>query len=260
MLAIADRLTQAGMDRFAWGLRTCGGLIQMEEGPDAPLRRLPCNLRFCPACQGFRQRQVAARLVPRVKEILGAKGVCIHLGLTPGPSPETTEGKISAMALARQSIFRKQAWKGANGWKAKVGMVLVTEISHGNGWAGHPHHHALVCGAIPEEVHAFVEWMTKKWLETMEHAQPAGQWAKPMGHDPSRWAPRLNYILKGSQVRLEWPEGLLLDAVAELTSGHNHQNAYGLLRKSSMQTPKESGVRGARNDYGLVGNPERATA
>lgn len=171
---------------------------------------------------------------------MGPSGGAVFITLT-GPLDGPLDTRIEAMFAAWRGLQHRQVWKGKNGWKAKVGLVWAFELQPGAEGLGHPHLHQMVFAAHKPDLRGFVTDLLTHWRACFPAVGPRFAKVIRLTNDPGAWAPRLHYILKGTEVAPDWPDSVFDLAVLELTSGHQHSAAIGLMRPTRMARKKGGG-------------------
>lgn len=237
-LALADRLDEWHHSRWPKALRSCGKKLAKETMGQVRPGRLYCNLNICPFCLARRQNRLLRTIRPRVKSLLGEHGAAAHVVLT-GPHDRALEARSRTMLTVMRGFSRKQVWKKPGGLSRRVGVIWAFELDLGTDRKGHPHIHVMVAAAKPDAVQRFVDAILDHWGKGVHGHQPENGAIAILSPDPDSWGPRLNYLLKGSEIDPDWPSDVFDAAVLEFTSGRHHIAAIGLLSsRQGSQNPK----------------------
>ena len=226
---IADRCEELGFANHAKGLRCCG--LRRVDASGMPLMALSCNRRFCPMCRNRWRSETRRKWSPRISSVKGKSGEAGTLSLTLPSSARSLHDRKATFRNSLAQIFRKQTWKGRNGYMRKVGFLVLIEFGHGGIEEGLPHAHLLVVSPAPGVVSGVIQWVVATWLELNPEASPLGQHSS-LCCEVIGFGAWLNYILKGNVLDPAWDDQRFAETLLVLSDGSHRLTPYGLLKPS----------------------------
>lgn len=255
---LADRLEEFGLDREAGVLRCCKKYFAEIDGKW--LYSIGCNRKFCPICRASKQSKKYWTLRPKIAELLALGGACSLATLTLPHSPDDLSTRMTRVQEGVSALFRRQAWKGPEGFRTVVGLVIGFELADGSAQDGHPHAHILIVGSSDEMVRAASEWLVQTWVASMPGAHHLAQGVEFVGCEPEAWEPALRYVVKGTPVQPGWPDHLILDLLKALSTGRHSVVTSGLLRTRRNRKKVPAGGAGMPEVCLSPGNYREATS
>lgn len=237
--ALVARFESLGLMKEASRLGLCGlrTLDHTKEGRTFRLT-LGCGAAYCPVCVLRKRNKLFRALRGCVEANVGAEGVAalVTLALPDTPS-RSVLSRLERLVAEVRSGKQCGAWR--RGFKHTIGVVMGVEIGPGGAFQGHPHVHLFVFSPSTHEVQRFVGWMQIRWRRRVGRDLMDGFEIRNLSAKPDDWAPRLRYVLKGSELRPEWPEDLLCEVLIALSAGKRLSTFWGLaMRKGGWSRPR----------------------
>lgn len=230
-MALGARFESLGLMREASRLGRCGlrTFDHTKEGKTFHLT-LGCGAAYCPVCVLRKRNRLFRALRGCVEANVGAEGAAalVTLALPDTPSRSVLSRLERLVAEVRSS---KQCGAWRRGFKHTIGVVMGVEIGPGGAFQGHPHVHLFVFSPSTREVQRFVGWMQERWRRRVGRDLMDGLEIVNLSAEPDDWAPRLRYVMKGSELRPEWPEDLHFEVLVALSAGKRLSTFWGLARR-----------------------------
>lgn len=247
--ALVGCLAQNGWVKQAKKLTFCG-VTPTSLARDRSKRRrvLGCHSSLCPVCARLRQNRIFSRMRPWVEGQMGELGRAALLKLAIPDTQELVIDRLTDLADEVRSITGTRAWRKFSG---AIGVVMTLEVGRGSTGRGHPHAHLFVYSNSGKVLDAFLDWLKIRWSRRVKRDLIEGADLIFMGPDPSVWAPRLHYILKGNRVDPDWPLPLMREVIEAITSGKHLFSVWGLAKRPGGWTSARfaSNIRVFRPSY-----------
>ncbi|HEY9766610.1 MAG TPA: hypothetical protein V6C82_09595 [Chroococcales cyanobacterium] len=160
---------------------------------------------------------------------IGAAGAAMHLVLAHPNDGSPVLPRLTLLAKDIRSAKQTRTWRTR--YQHSVGVVMGLEIEGGSTLSGHPHAHLFVFSADYEELISFLAWMKRRWRRRVGWDLVEGCQVSVLSSMAGDWAPRLRYVMKGSELDPEWPVDLLKEVIASLSAGKRLLTFWGLARR-----------------------------
>jgi hypothetical protein len=187
---------------------------------------LGCGAAYCPVCALRKGGRIFNPMRARLLRTLHPSGAAAHLVLALPHGSGSVLDRLTLLADEVRSAKHTPSWEKR--FKHTVGVVMGLEVAGGGDLRGHPHAHLFVYSARAGEIQAFVAWLKARWCRRVQGVLVEGCEELHLSMDPNDWAPRLSYVLKGSELNPTWPPDLLQEVVASLSAGKQLITTWGI--------------------------------
>jgi len=235
---LVGRLEGHGLVKAATRLAYCGRrVLPITKAGRIWRIQLGCGAAFCPVCVLRRGEMLFRAMRDSVAACVGSNGAAAHLTLAQPALPMSVLHRLDRLAKEVRSAKQNRIWR--EGFRHTLGVVMGVEVAEGSALDGFPHVHLFVFSHDPHEVRAFIAWMRQRWKRRVGWALVEGLQVIALSANPREWAPRLRYVMKGSELDPAWPEPLLRGVVASLSARKRLFSCWGLaMRKGGWLRPR----------------------
>lgn len=229
-LALIGALERAGHVKEARRLVRCETRYIWTKGPSwtGPVF-LGCGAAYCPVCVIKRRNSVFRAMRGVVASTIGSTGAAAHLILSLPRSGSTLLDRLDSLGVEVRTVKQTSTWRTR--YQPVLGVVMGLEVEGGQALDGHPHAHLFVFSGDTGQLHSFIAWMSERWQRRTGWVLMVGCQVFLCSDNPDEWAPRLRYVMKGSELCPDWPMSLIHEVALSLSARKRLLTFWGLARR-----------------------------